>query len=173
MSRNPVIADEARSIYNANPSGTKEEWASALFERLTSVGDPMFDYWLESVQLAACAKAVTTVARQEQHSRFAIAHDGRTMSRAAVLSVTTRNEDGGRDRQLKLYRYCTPAEFVEAARAEQANIDGRAAANKKRLEVVGLLTLRGDLMDEPTVADALVKAGLDPDEFFLDDEVAA
>jgi hypothetical protein len=170
MSTERVIAEEAREIYEANPDGTKEQWGSALFERLTQVGDPAFDYWLERAQLVACARAVERAKREAEASRFALAHDGRALPSAAMLSVAATNADGDVVRQLKLFRYCTPQEFVEAVRREEAVLKGRFKSNEKRLELVGLLALRPELMGEPTIEAAIKRAGLDPDEFFLDEE---
>jgi len=169
-STHPVIIEEARAIYECMPHAHKTSMGAALYQRLTSVGDPIFDHWLVTAQIAACARQCDSAKREAMP---AVTHDGRPLSSGSVLTTRYRTPDGQIVRQLSFWRECSPAEFIEAAKAEQNIIDGRAKANRERLEIVGLLNLRPELMAEATVVDAIEAAGLDPNDYFLDDEATA
>ena len=150
--------DLAEEVIAANPTATKNVLGELMFRRLEGTSDIDLRNFLRKQTVKALASYIGTV-QSDMASDAApkVTHDGRPMTPAIAV-----------DGRMTLWTECSPRKFALAVEREKAVVDGRFKSNRVRRAFVDHLLAHPEVMDLPTLADAVAAVGWDIDSLDLD-----
>lgn len=160
MSAERVLAEEIIGLY---PLATKNELAEQMCRRLERASDIDLRNFMRKQTVKALSSYMATVqADLSAEKAPTISYGGRPMT--ASLAV---------DGRMTLWTECSPRKFAEAVAREKAVVDGRLRSNRVRRAFVDHLQAHPEIMDLPTLAEAVEAAGWDVGALDLDTLEAA
>jgi hypothetical protein len=175
----PTLRELADQLIDADPHGGRDAWGPALLDLARRRGlDAELDRALAvhlgryvhdvQVQRLKAAKRAALAARGE----LGVTHDGKPFlvppaRRRPTETLSVRDESG--HSQPELWERVTPQQFLDATRRQGKVVTGLVEQQAVREGIAAALESDPELLALPTVGDACLRLGIDPDTLGLDD----